>query len=154
VIQLALLLAAAAGDELGFPPARPAVPFQRNAEIDCDWVMKDPAEPLIRGSISRGEQSPVLFIVDPVFKGWSDADYPTVELSVGGADRRVEALAYVTHSTEAGSLLGIFLDDEVRAVVGGAELLRIWKDGTPVLSLALANTPSAEELAACVSEGD
>ena len=39
-------------------------------------------------------------------------------------------------------------------IVGGAKQLQIWRDGRPVLNLALANTPSVKELAACVSEGD
>ena len=151
---LAAVSAPAQPDDRGIPPPRPAVPFEKHAEFDCDWVMQDPGEPRIRGSIRRGEQSPVLQIFDPVFESWSDNDYPTIELSAGGPGGRVEALAYVIHWAKEGSALGIFLDEEARGVVGRARQLQIWKDGKPVLDLALADTPSAEELAACVSEGD
>ena len=149
---LAAIWAPGQPDDRKIPPARPAVPFEKHAEFDCDWVM--PAEPLIRGSIRRGEQSPVLQIFDPVFNSWSDNDYPTVEISAGGPGGRVEALGYVIHWAKEGSALGIFLDEEARGVVGGASQLQIWKEGRPVLNLALADTPSAAELAACVSEGD
>lgn len=151
---LLALLTGAATDEWGLPPARPAVPFEKHAEIDCDWMMKDRGEPLIRGSISRGEQSPVLYILDPLFAGWSDNEDHEIELVESGSGKRARALAYVLHSKETSASLSIFLDAEARSVVGGAKYLTIWKDGRPVLNLAFANTPSAEELAACESEGD
>lgn len=154
MVALAALLAPGATGDAPLPTARRAVPFEKHEELDCDWVMRGPAKEQVRASISRGEQSPVLHIVDPLFNSWSDVDYPTIELSVGRSGRRVVALAYVTHSKETSSSLGIFLDEKVRSVVGGAKQLQIWKDGRPVLSLPLANTPSAGELAACVSEGD
>ena len=151
---LAALLAVGQAGDGGSTPARQAVQFEKHAEHDCDWTMRDASGRLIRGSIRPGEQSPVLQIFDPMFDGWSDSDYPTVELSTDkGAP--VDALAYVIHSAPtAGSYLGIFLDEQVRAVVGSATHLQMRKDGTPVIDLALADTPSAEELAACVSEGD
>jgi hypothetical protein len=153
---LAALLASGQADDKGIPSARTAVSFEKDAELNCYWVMRDAAQPLaIRGSIRPGEQSPELQIFDPMFDGWSDLDYPTVELSVGKSDARVEALAYVMPSTPArGPFLAIFLDEGARRVVGSASRLQIWKDGKPVLDMALADTPSAEELAACVSEGD
>lgn len=135
-------------------PAGPALRFEKHAELDCDWVMRGPAREGVRGSISRGEQSPVLHIVDPLFNSWSEVSDPVIALSAGASGRRVEALGYVIHSREAGSSLGIFLNEKVRSIVGGARQLQIWKDGKLVLNLALANTPSANELAACVSEGD
>ena len=154
LVALAALLAPGQTTGRERSPAPPAVPFEKHAELNCDWVMRGPAKEQVRASISRGEQSPVLHIVDPLFNSWSDVDYPTIELSAGGSGGRVEALAYVTHPKETGSSLSIFLNEKVRGVVGGAKQLRIWKDGRPVLNLALANTPSAKELAACVSEGD
>ena len=126
--------------------------FERRA--DCDWVMRGSAKGEVRGSITRGEQSPVLHIVDPLFNGWSEVNDPVLALSAGGSGRRVEALGYVIHSREANSSLSIFLNEKVRRIVGGARQLQIWRDGRPVLNLALANTPSAKALAACVSEGD
>ena len=151
---LAALLAPGQTTDRERLPARPAVPFEKHAELDCDWVMRGPAKEQIRASISRGEQSPVLHIVDPLFNSWSDVDYPTIELSAGGTRRRVEALAYVTHPQETSSSLDIFLNGRARGILGGAKQLQIWKDGRLVLSLPLAKTPSADELAACVSEGD
>ncbi|HEU5481711.1 MAG TPA: hypothetical protein VFU80_01285 [Sphingomicrobium sp.] len=127
-------------------PARPAA-FEKHAEFDCNWRAKG-------ASIGRGEQSPVLSIVDPKFESWSDNEDHAIELSAGGGSDRVEALSYVIHSAEKGSTLAIFLDAAARSVVGGARQLQIWKGGKPVLDLAFANTPSAEDLAACVSEGD
>ena len=147
MIVLALLLAAAGQAPL-------AASFEKHAEFDCDWTMKSPAGGVIRGSIRRGEQSPVLTIVDPLFASWSDNADHAIQLSAGGPPDRVEALSYVIPSAEPGPYLAIFLDEKVRGVVGGAEQLQVWKDGKPVLTLALANTPSADELAACVSEGD
>ena len=151
---LAALSAPGQPADHGAPPARPAISFEKHAEFDCDWVMRDAAAKSIRGSIGRGEQSPVLHIVDSAFKGWSEVDDPTLALSAGGRGGRVQALAYVIHSAAAGPSLNIFLDEKVRGVVGRARKLEIWKDGKLQLTLTLTNTPTARELAACVSEGD
>jgi hypothetical protein len=153
---LAALLAPGHAGDGGISPERPMVSFEKRTEFNCYWVMRDAAQPLaIRGSIRPGEQSPELQIFDPMFNDWSDIEYPTVELSAGGSGARGTALAYVSHSTPAhGPFLAIFLDEEARGVVGGAMQLQVWKDGRLVLDMALAGTPSAEELAACVSEGD
>ncbi|HEU5481712.1 MAG TPA: hypothetical protein VFU80_01290 [Sphingomicrobium sp.] len=148
MIMLALLLTMAAANEPS--PARPAVPFQKHAEVDCDWMMKSPAEELIRGSIGQGDDDPILYLVDPVFDGWSDTEDHSVELSAGGSGGRAKARAYATHGGGSPGSLGIYLNAEARQIVGGATAVQVWKDGKPVLNLAFANTPSAAELDACV----
>jgi hypothetical protein len=148
MVLLALLLALASADQA--PPARPAVPFEKHAEIDCDWMMKSPAEEWIRGSIGQGDGDPILYLVDPAFNGWSETEDQVVELSVGGSAELTEARAYAVAAGEGPSALGIYLDEDARKFVGGAEQVTVWKGGKPVLNLAFANTPSAAELDACV----
>jgi hypothetical protein len=46
--------------------------------------------------------------------------------------------------------IGFYMRPSVRAIVGGATSLQIWKDGKPVYNATLAATPSAAELDACV----
>jgi hypothetical protein len=137
----------------GQPAISPAFSFEKHSEWDCDWALRESGGP-IRGSIRRSEQSPVLEIFDPAFTSWSDNEEPKLELSAGTEEKRVAALSYVIHWKEKGSALSIFLDEDVRPIVGGASQLHIWSDGRPVLNLKLSNTPSPAELAACVSEGD
>lgn len=143
----------AQGSQPATSPASPVFSFEKHPEWDCDWALRESGGP-IRGSIQRGEQSPVLEIFDPAFTGWSENEEPELALSTGAGANRVQALSYVIHRAETGSALSIFLDEDVRPIVGGAAQLHIWRHGRPVLNLALSNTPSAEQLAACVSEGD
>ena len=150
---LAFFADPAQGAQSATSAASPGFSFEKHPEWDCDWALRENGGP-VRGSIRRSEQSPVLEIFDPAFTGWSEIEEPELELSTGTGARRVEALSYVIHRAEAGSALSIFLDEDVRPIVGGATRLHIWRGGRPVLNLALSNTPSAEQLAACVSEGD
>ena len=130
------------------PPARPAVPFVKHAEVYCDWMMHDPNEKWIRGSIGQGDEDPVISFVDTVFASWSDSEDHHIEVSGGDPPRRVPARAWA--STGGQGSIGFYMDAELRKLIGGATSLQIWKDGRPVLNLALANTPSAAELDACV----
>ena len=150
---LAFFLDPAQRGQSAVPAASPGLSFEKHSEWDCDWTLRENGG-RVRGSIRRSEQSPVLEIFDPAFTGWSEVEEPELERSAGAEARRVEALSYVIHRAEGGSALSIFLDEDVRSIVGGAARLHIWRDGGPVLELALSNSPSADQLAACVSEGD
>ena len=120
-LALAAMLAATDAIAPGLPPARPAVPFEKHAEIDCDWVMKSPAEEWIRGSIGQGDDDPILYLVDPAFNGWSDTEDLRVALSAGASAELTDARAYAVTAGEGPSSLGIYLDEDARRLVGGAK---------------------------------
>jgi hypothetical protein len=140
---------AAAGPN--FPPARALVPFVRDAGTDCIWTMHDKSEKWIRGSIGRGDEDPVFDFVDPAFAGWSDSDRHPIEVSAGDPARRLPASAWAAgaESTTPGSI-GFYANAQLRKLIGGASSIQIWKGGKPIFNAALANTPSAAELDACV----
>ena len=149
----ALLLAAPAAASAAepFPPARPVVPFVADGDVGCSWMMHDRAEKWIRGSIGQGDEDPVISLVDHAFDRWGDRDDYPIEVSVGDRARRVTATAWAgTGDGDRPGSLGFYLDARLRKLIGGATSLQVWRDGKPVFNAALAATPSAAELDACV----
>lgn len=133
------------------PIARPLVPFAKTAEVDCDWMMHDPREKWIRGSIGHGDGEPVMSLVDSVFYSWSDSEDHAIEISAGDPARRAPASAWAGNAGgQTPGSIGFRMNAELRQLIGGATSLQIWKDGNPVLNAVLAATPSKAELDACV----
>jgi hypothetical protein len=148
---LAMLVAGGAAAEPGPPPARLAVPFVKHGDVDCDWMMRDPRERWIRGSIGRGDEDPVIGLVDTAFDSWSDGEEHAIEVSAGDPAHRVPATAWAGNAGgQAPGSIGFYMNADLRKLIGGAKSLQIWNGGKPVLNLVFANTPSVEELDACV----
>ena len=136
---------------VAMPPARPIVPFVKHAEVDCDWTMKDAGEEWIRGSIGRGDEDPVISLVDTAFYSWSDSEEHAIELSAGDPARRVPASAWAGNAGgQMPGSIGFYLDPPLRQLIGGATSVQVWKNGEPVFNAAWAGTPSVAELEACV----
>jgi hypothetical protein len=143
--------AAVAPKIVNFPAAREAVPFEKEADLDCDWMMHDPNEKWIRGGIGQGDDDPVIDLVDNAFKTWSDSEYHAIEVSAGDPARRVPAKAWAGSAAgDSPGSIGFYLNAELRRLIGGANSLQIWKDGKPVYNAVLEKTPTVAELDACV----
>jgi hypothetical protein len=147
----AIARAASTFEDAQFPPARPVVPYVKESEIDCDWMMHDPKEKWIRGGIGQGDDDPVINFVDYAFKSWSDSEYHAIEVSAGDPARRVPASAWASSAIDdhPGSI-GFYMNAELRKLIGRATSVQIWKSGKPVYNAVLAGTPTTAELDACV----
>lgn len=152
MIDALVLVLVAASPAIAFPPPRPLVPFVYDTIVDdCVWTMHEKSEKWIRGWIGRGDDDPVIDLVDYAFYDWSDRDRHQIEVSVGDPNRRLPASAW--SSNAGGQTPGsatFTMDAEMRRLIGGATSLQIWKEGKPVFNTLLAGTPSAAQLDACV----
>lgn len=151
LIALAPAMAGAAAPAEPFPPSRSLVPFVKEADIDCDWMIHDPKEKWIRGGIGQGDDDPVIDFVDQAFDSWSDSEDHAIEISVGDPKRRVAAKAWASNAGgQTPGSIGFTMTRELRQLIGGASSLQVWKNGAPVFNTLLAGTPSAAELDNCV----
>ena len=151
LLVAAMLASGAAPAALALPPARSLVPYAEEGDVGCHWTMHDPKEKYIRGGIGQGDDDPIFDLVDHAFDGWSGDGRHVIEVSAGDAARRLPATAWadsVVDETPGG--IGFYMNAEMRKLIGGATSVQIWKDGKPVFNAALAKTPSAAELDACV----
>lgn len=145
-------VAAAATASPSFPPARPLVPFVKDTDVDCDWNMHAKGkEKWIRGGIGKGDEDPMIQLVDRAFTGWSDSEQHRIEVSVGDPERRLAVNAWAgSGDAQMPGSASFYMDAEMRKLIGGATSLQIWKDGKAVFNSMLAGTPSVAELDACV----
>ncbi|HEX8214464.1 MAG TPA: hypothetical protein VF582_03215 [Allosphingosinicella sp.] len=151
LLTLAALLTGGAAAEPVLPPARPAVPFAEYGDVGCYWMMHDPLEKWIRGSIGLGDEDPILSLVDAAFDSWSNSEHHGIEVSAGGPARRLPATAWAsTGDAEGPGSIGFYMNADLRRLIGGATSLQIWKQGRPVYNGLLARTPTAAALDACV----
>ena len=151
LLLAAILIGGAAATTPPFPPARSVVPYVSGPGSHCYWEMHDRSENWKRGGIVPGDQVPVVHFVDHAFDSWDENLDHQIEISVGDPARRLSASAWTgSGNAEMPGMIGFDLSAELRKLIGGATSLQVWKDGQPVYNAALAETPTAAELDACV----
>ena len=147
----ALLAGTTAAAATPFPEARPLVPFVVEGDVGCYWTMHDKSEKWIRGGIGRGDEDPMLDLVDHAFDGFGHAIDIPLEVSVGDPKRRLPAKGWASPGDKdmPGSM-AFYLGPELRAMIGEATSVQLWSRGKPIFNAKLANTPGKAELDACV----
>ena len=119
-------------------------------ERDCGWWLSrdDGKSHLV--SIGRGD-GVLLSLSDAAFRDWSEEGRPAVELILDRDQRRrIRTTGWVTKGGDTTASFGLYLDAAARRAISRATRLELFRDGKPVVDLFLSETPSRDELDACV----
>jgi len=134
------------------PAAEPAPVKQwvKTKEADCDWWLSREDGHSLRAAIGLSADGLALTFGDLVFNTWPEAGYPKVELRFNrDPKRRVQTKGWATHG-DGYAMFGILLTKDAMQKMGGATTLELRRKGKTVITLPLAETPSAAELIACI----
>ena len=130
------------------PAPAQAVAFSKFAY--CYWRAKEPGAVYDRVSVEAGDDNPFIVFNDPAFRKWSESARYTIELSANHQPRRVRIRGAWADVVPQLSTLSAYLDADARRLVGGATSVQLWRGGKLLVDVPLENTPSAEQLNACV----
>jgi hypothetical protein len=142
--------AAPAKPDAAAAAAAPVKPWVKTKDATCDWWLSREDGHSLRAAIGADWENVSLTFGDPIFNTWPEAGYPKVELRFNrDPKRRVKTQGWATHG-QGFAMFGINLTPEAMKKMGGATTVELIRHGKTVITLPLAETPSADELIACI----